>query len=207
MPHTSAAWRELIAVILLSVTAIATAWTGFQVVKWGGVMAISFSEAGAARIEASRAEGVANRQLSTQTQIYTQWIEASAAKDTLLADYISERFPEPLHTAWVDWMALDPLRNPDAPKSPFDMPSYVLPDIATAQAADARANDLFARALVSNQRGDDYAMLTVLFATVLFFAAVSGRVKNTMNAWILLGIGLILFSVAGVILAFFPKLV
>lgn len=66
-------WRELVAVVLLSVTAIATAWTGFQASKWGGAMSISFSQASSARIEASRQQTIANRMQTIQVGRYSQW--------------------------------------------------------------------------------------------------------------------------------------
>ncbi len=207
IPDTSAGWRELIAVILLSVTAIATAWSGFQSSKWGGEMSISFSKASTARIEASRADGNANRQLTIQVQLYTQWIEAYAADDMVLADYLSARFPEPLASAWAAWIALEPQQNPDAPASPFEMPQYVQPDAVASQEADARADALFQQALNNNQRGDNYTLLAVVFATVLFFAAVSGRVKRNLSAWFLLGVGLVLFTTATVILVSYPKII
>lgn len=207
IPDTSAGWRELIAVILLSVTAIATAWSGFQSSKWGGEMSISFSKASTARIEASRADGNANRQLTIQVQLYTQWIEAYAADDMVLADYLSARFPEPLASAWAAWIALEPQQNPDAPASPFEMPQYVQPDAVASKEADARADALFQQALDNNQRGDNYTLLAVVFATVLFFAAVSGRVKRNLSAWFLLGVGLVLFTTATVILVSYPKII
>lgn len=207
IPDTSAGWRELIAVILLSVTAIATAWSGFQSSKWGGEMSISFSKASTARIEASRADGNANRQLTIQVQLYTQWIEAYAADDMVLADYLSARFPEPLASAWAAWIALEPQQNPDAPASPFEMPQYVQPDAVASKEADARADALFQQALDNNQRGDNYTLLAVVFATVLFFAAVSGRVKRNLSAWFLLGVGLVLFATATVILVSYPKII
>lgn len=70
----AAHWRELVAVVLLSTTALLTAWSGFQSHKWGGVMAISFSEASTARIEASRADGVANRMQAVQVALFAQWV-------------------------------------------------------------------------------------------------------------------------------------
>src|SRR6476620_3630407 len=61
---TGVDWREVVVVVLLSVTTILTAWVGFQSSKWGGAMSISFSQASTQRIEATRYEGVANRKLS-----------------------------------------------------------------------------------------------------------------------------------------------
>jgi len=207
IPDTSAGWRELVAVVLLSVTAIATAWSGFQASKWGGEMSIAFSKASTARIEASRADGNANRQLTIQVQLYTQWIAAFADDDQELSDYLAARFPEPLASAWAAWIALRPQQNPDAPASPFEMPEYVQPDAVAAIEADERADGLFQQALDNNQRGDNYTLLAVVFATVLFFAAISGRVKKTANAWFLLGIGIVLFIGAAALLISYPKMI
>ena len=45
------------------------------------------------------------------------------------------------------------------------------------------------------------------FASVLFFAAISGRMRSRRNQWALLGVGFVLFTAASLLLAFFPKLV
>jgi hypothetical protein len=200
-------WRELVAVVLLSVTTILTAWSGFQSSKWGGAMSISFSQASSARIEASRLDGDANRRISVQVSLFTQWLQATAAGDAKLADYLVPRFPEPLDAAFAAWIATDPETNPDAPSSPFVMPEYAVPEVAEATAADARADAKFAEALDNNQRGDNYTLLTVAFASVLFFAAISGRMVSRRSQWLLLGLGLVIFLVATGLLVFYPKLV
>ena len=76
LPSSSADWRELVAVILISVTTILTAWTAFQASKWGGSMPINYSQASAARIDAARFESDANRQASVQIALFTQWLSA-----------------------------------------------------------------------------------------------------------------------------------
>ena len=75
-PGTGPDWRELVTVVLLSVTAVLTAWSGFQASKWSGAMSISFSQASTARIEAARLEGVSNRKQTVQVSLFTQWLEA-----------------------------------------------------------------------------------------------------------------------------------
>ena len=199
--------RELVAVILLSVTTVLTAWSGFQASKWGGAMAISFNQASGSRIEASRLEGTANRKETIQVTLFTDWLQADASRDQELADYLAARFPEPLKSAFDAWIATSPPTNPQAPSSPFVMPEYVVPELVAAQAADERANEKFAQALVNNQRGDNYTALTIGFASVLFFAAMSGRMKSRRDQWILLDLGLAIFTAALVLLAFYPKLV
>jgi hypothetical protein len=87
------------------------------------------------------------------------------------------------------------------------MEQYVVPELEQADAADARADSKFAVALRDNQRGDNYTALTIAFATVLFFAALSGRMRRSRDQWILLGVGVVAFLVLAIILLTFPKLV
>ncbi|MBD8058309.1 hypothetical protein IC607_04920 [Cellulomonas sp. JH27-2] len=200
-------WREIVVVVLLSVTTIMTAWVGFQSSKWGGAMSISFSQASSARIEANRYESVVNRKTSLQANLFAQWAAAYADKNTELADFLADRFPEPLKTAFPVWMASKPLQNPDAAPTPFDLPEYAIPEAALATVADHRADAKYAEALRNNQRGDNYTVLTIVFASVLFFAAMSGRMKSPHGRDVLLGLGIVLFLVAASLLVFYPKLV
>jgi hypothetical protein len=198
-------WRELIAVILLSVTTILTAWCGFQSSKWGGEMSIAFSKASGARIEAVQAQDTGNRKISVQVGLFSAWLQAQATDNKELADFLSTRFPEPLAAAFLAWQATDPLTNPDAPLSPFEMTEYQVPETDEASTLNAKADDLFAAALEDNQRGDNYTLLAVAFATVLFFAAISGRMKGRRYQWAILSVGLVVFAVATAILLLLPR--
>ncbi|MEO8107205.1 MAG: hypothetical protein ABI720_07785 [Actinomycetes bacterium] len=197
---------ELLMVIVLSSTTILTAWSGFQSSKWGGAMSISFAQASTARIEASRFDQTANSRAALQVGLWTAWLQQSQS-DPKLADFLEQRFPEPLATAQADWLETNPEKNPDAPDSPFAMPAYLLPEREAAVAADARADAKYAEALANNQRGDNYTILTVLFATVLFFTAMSGRVRETRSQVALLSLAVVLGTVGIVFLTAFPKLV
>lgn len=87
------------------------------------------------------------------------------------------------------------------------MPEYRIPQLAEKEAADARADAKFAEALEFNQRGDNYTLLTVALASVLFFAAISGRVHSRRSQWFLLGLGIALFILIVSLLLVYPKLV
>lgn len=200
-------WRELTAVILMSVTAIFTAWSGFQSSKWGGEMSIAFSQASTTRLEAARLEADANRALTIQVGLYTEWANAIAAGNQAYADYLVRQFPEPLSSAFDAWWSQDPRNNPDVPENPFEMPEFVLPASLEAAAADEGADALFAKALDNNRRGDNYTLMAVVFALVLFFAAVSGRVRELRNQRILLGIAVVLFIGAVAVVLSYPKII
>ena len=199
--------RETITVVVLSVTAILTAWSGFEASKWGGAMSIAFSQASSARIEASRDAAEASAAKQVDLSAFTLYVQAVADHDATLETFARDRFPDRFKPAFEEWLAAKPLKNPDAPKTPFELPSYVPPGQQEAVAADARADRLFQAALRNNQRGDNYTILTVLFALVLFFAAFSGRFKEPRIQWTMLGGALVLLGVGVAFLASFPKLV
>jgi hypothetical protein len=194
--------HETIALILLSVTAILTAWCGFEASKWGGEMSIAFSQASSARIEAARQQGIANNARQADLTIYAVYVQARATNDRQLATYVENRFSSEFKVAFDAWVAAGM-----PTKSPFAIPAYVPPGTNEADAADKRADSLFAKALVNNRRADDYTLLTVLAALVLFFAAVAGRLNNRRTQLAALSIGAVLFIVAGVIVATFPVII
>lgn len=200
-------WRDWVAVVLMSLTTILAAWSAFQSSKWSGVMSISFSQASSARIEAARYQGDANRATSIQVGLFTQWVNAYASESDREADYLASVFPEPLKTAFDAWVALEPDKDPQAPRTPFSMPEYQLQASADASAADDRADQKFAEALDSNQRSDNYTLMAVLFAAVLFFTALSGRASSARIAAFYIGLALVLFAVSASFLLVFPKLI
>lgn len=69
---------ELLAVIVRSLTAILTAWTGFQSSKWSGVMSINFNMAGASRTESVRQANIAGQQVNLDVGVFLAWVEAVA---------------------------------------------------------------------------------------------------------------------------------
>ncbi|WP_091707414.1 hypothetical protein [Microbacterium sp. cf046] len=191
--------HELVAVILLSLVAVLTAWCGFQSTKWGGDSSVSFSEASSARIEASDFESQARDARMTDIAVYTQWVIAGADDDPTLADYIQERFSPELTVAFDAWQA-DGMQE----RGPFAMKEYVPPGTEEGAKATKRANDLQAQALEFNDKGDAYSLMTVLFALVLFLAAIAQRGISLLGSRIVLGLGGAIAVVGLIVLFTFP---
>ncbi|WP_265522327.1 hypothetical protein [Oerskovia flava] len=199
--------RETVTVVLLSVTAVLTAWSGFESSKWGGEMSIAFSRASTQRIEASTESTKALAARAIDLQVFSLYLEGVADGNAELEDFARDRFTPHFEPAFDEWLASRPLQNPDAAPSPFALDSYVPPGEVEAAEADARADAYFAQALVNNQRGDDYTLVTVLFALVLFFGAFAGRFRSERASWGMVGAGTALL-VAGIgLLLTFPKIV
>jgi hypothetical protein len=195
-------WRrasEIVGVFLLSVVAVLTAWCGFQASKWGGEMSIAFSQASSARIQAAGAEGAARSAQSFDLTIYAAYVEALGDGNEELADYIRDRFTPEFRVAYDAWVDDGQVEN-----APFAREEYVPEGTVEAQELNDRADEKFAQALENNQRGDNYSLLTVLFALVLFLTAMSQRELAPWVGRTLLGLAMVVSVVGVVILTTFP---
>jgi len=191
--------QDIVAVFVLSITAVLTAWCGFEASKWGGEMSIAFSQASSARIQASAAQSQAQAVRQFDLSIYSQWIVAKADDNQELADYIEERFTPDFAVAFDAWVADGMVEN-----GPFTREEYVPAGSVEAEELTATADEKFAAALENNQRGDNYSLLTVMFALVLFLTAMSQRDVKTWIGRSLLGMAVILDIVGIAILLTFP---
>ena len=191
--------RETIVILVLSVTAVLTAWCGFESSKWSGEMSVAFSEASSARIEAARQSGAANSARQADLTIWGVYVQARAGGEAGLVAYVEKRFTDHFRVAYLAWLAEGEPTN-----GPFAMKEYVPPGTSEAAAADRRADQRFADALEFNQRGDNYASLTVLFALVLFFAAASTRFSRPRPQRILIGLAVVFLLAASIVVATFP---
>jgi hypothetical protein len=195
---------ELVAAVLLALATVATAWSGYQASRWNGEQAKAFSRANAARIESTRAAALANAQTQIDVATFAQWVDAYAQEQTELAGFYFARFRPEFKPAIDAWIATRPLRNPDAPLTPFAMPEYQLATREDARKLEAGAESLSATARANVQRATNYVLAVFLFATALFFAGMSARFGTNRLRLALLsfGVAILLGTVAWI--ATFP---
>ncbi|MCS6881869.1 MAG: hypothetical protein RMK84_07130 [Oscillochloridaceae bacterium] len=166
---------ETLSAILLSLAALGTSWSGYQAGLWNGQMATRYNQAGALRVESVRNSGIASRNVQLDVQLFTDWLEAVAAKNQALADFYRTRFRPEFVPAFEAWLASRPLENPQAASSPFEMPEYRLAAQEEANRLEREAGEMFDQGIAANQTADRYVLNTVILALVLFF---SGLVSN-----------------------------
>jgi hypothetical protein len=195
---------EIAAAVLLALATVATAWSGYQASRWNGEQAKAFSRANAARIESTRSSGLANAQTQIDVATFTQWVDAYAQGQTELADFYLDRFRAEFKPAVDAWIATRPLRNPDAPLTPFAMPEYVVAASEEASRLEAEAEALAAEARTNVQRATNYVLGVVLFAAALFFAGMSVRLRTRRLRVVLLSFGLAVFVGTVAWIATFP---
>jgi hypothetical protein len=184
---------ELVALLLLAVAAVATAWSSYQANRWNGEQAKTASRVNATRIDAARASALANAQTQIDIATFMQWIDAYAHEDTRLAAFYERRFRKEFKPAFRAWIASRPLKNPGAPLTPFAMPQYRLAATADASRLDSQAEALSARVRANIQRSSNYVLSVVLFSVALFFAGISTKLTTPRLRVILLGLGCLIF--------------
>jgi hypothetical protein len=195
---------ELVATVLLAMAAVATAWASYQSARWHGEQARAQSASIAARVESTRAANVANRQGQIDVALFTQWVDAYARNETELAAFYDKRFRPEFKPAFEAWVATRPRKNPSAPLSPFAMAQYKLAANAASDRLEVRAAGFSQRAGAFIQRADDYSLAVVLFASSLFFAGISTRLRSSTARMVILGLGCALFLGSVIWIATFP---
>jgi hypothetical protein len=89
-------------------------------------------------------------------------------------------------------------------RGPFVMEQYVPPGTEQAAKKTKHANELQATALDFNDKGDAYSLMTVLFALVLFLAAIAQRGISLLASRIVPGLGGAIAVVGLIVLFTFP---
>lgn len=187
-------WVSILEAVMLSVVAVLAAYSGYAAAKWGTESSLSLARASALRTKASRADLEAIVTRTQDSASFNAWFTAFVAGN-VKAERIAERRLRPGYRVAFDaWLATDPAHNPNAPLGPAYMPQYVIPQQATANADDSKANQAFAEGESAGGTSDKYIRDTVFLATVLFLVGISGHFRIREARYALVGIGLALLS-------------
>ena len=195
---------ETLSTILLAAATLATAWAGYQSSRWHGEQAKSQAAATAGRVEATRLSGVANRKGQIDVAVFIQWVDARATGERKLEAFYRRQFSRRLEPAFEAWVAADPFTTAGAPRSPFDVPQYRVPEQRRSHLLEAKAGRDAEGARVDIQRADNYVLCVVLFASSLFFAGLSTRLPTLRGREQILALGGVVFVATVVWMATFP---
>ncbi len=197
-------WIEFLSAALLALAVIGTAWCGYQAARWGGKQTESFIEALAAQQNSIQQANQAVLVQSLHVNLFVEWASAVSQENQQLAAFLFERFPPELKGVMDAWLTLEPETNPDAPPSPFAMPEYILEQSEESEKLSIKADEFFKQATQANLISDNYVLLTVIFASVLFFGGISGKFQTRVIDLTMLILAFVLFNVGVVVMLRFP---
>ena len=190
--------------VLLSVVALLAAWSGFSAAKWGTESSLSLAKASSTRTKASLAQIQATQIRTLDSVSFNAAETAYTSKDPRLFRLAVKRLRPGYRPAFAAWLALHPLKNPQAPPDPSYLPQYRIPQEARGKALTAKADDYFSEGQSAAATADKYVRLTVLLAAVLFLVGIGSRFPVRSARYGLVGVAAVLLVVSVVQLLSLP---
>ena len=167
---------ELVVTVLLAWAALASAWSAYQASRFSGAQGDANNAAAALRIESAKAESRAGQLELVDTIAFQQWLTAVGAGNGKLAAFTEKRFRDEFRPAFKAWLALDPLKDPAAPRTPFTPKEYKVGAQERANALAAEAETHTVDGHKKSSTGDRYVLAVVLFAAGLFLLGIQTRI-------------------------------
>ena len=196
-------WLEIVAAVLLALATIASAWSAYQASRWGGVEARNFCDANADRVLATEEADLAEMEYAIDVNMFVDFAGVLYKGEEDAIQYFERvLFSDEMEVAVKAWLATDPMNNPDAPDTPFDMPEYKNASRDKSKELQKSADEKQDVATRAIEQSDRYILFTVLFASVLFFAGISTKFKAPHVRIMVLAMGAVLFTTSFVFLCF-----
>jgi hypothetical protein len=187
-------WLEIASTLLLTISAVAAAWSAYEAARWSGLQTIDYSQADAHRVQATRAATLAGQARITDIMNFNFWLDAAESKNTTLQQFYERRFRDEFLVAFNAWLKTDALNNPNAPPSPVRMAEYQLADQAQSDRLQQEAADLFEAGRAANELSEKYILNGVILAIALFFGGISERFKWIWTRAVIISIGFVFLA-------------
>ena len=168
-------WSELVETIILSVATLITAWAGYQAGQWNGQQTVMNVQAHTLQLQAGVLDSRAGQLQLIDFAAFARWAEATTDGNTTRARLYEAQFREEFRVAFVAWLATDPLRDPDASSTPFEMPEYRLSVKEVAARLRLEAEALNIGAIKAGDTADQYTLSVVILAGALLLAGLASR--------------------------------
>jgi hypothetical protein len=193
---------ELLIVILLGFTAVATAWASWQGSLHGSQQDQKYTNATRLTAEGNsmynEAADYMSQDMSIWNQIVSLRIDLAFAEDKQDADEI-EKIKYKLDTIMADNVGEEfgqAIEQADAQEdyaSPFDSDDFINSYFTDANATFDEAETMMEAGDANNTHGDNQGLVTVIYAVVLFLLGIAASFKNEKSKKLLLVMSVIGF--------------
>jgi len=195
---------EPVALVLLSLATVGTAWCSFQAATWGGVSQRTMNMSAAATRRAVADQLQSYQVALLDVLLFSQHINARASSNEPLSRFYADRFRGEAKTAFAAWMATQPFENANAPAHPFVTNFYKPRLLEEARLAESEGQRLWQQAGEAGRTSRSYVLVTVLLASVLFCGGTGSKFETPWIRRTVLLLGLAAFIFAGARLLVLP---
>jgi hypothetical protein len=187
---------EPVALVLLSLATVGTAWCSFQAATWGGASQRAMNLSATSSRRASVNQLQAYQLALVDVLLFSEYVDARANSNAPLARFYSDRFRGEAKSAFDAWMATRPFENPDAPPHPFVTNLYQPHLLAEAAVKEDESQRLWRQAGEAGRIGRNYVLITVLLSCALFCGGTAPKFDSCWMRRAVLGLGLAAFAFA-----------
>jgi hypothetical protein len=186
---------EVLAVVLLGVATIGSAWCGYQATRWNGEENDLARQSAAQQVEAARQFGLATQIVSYDSIMISQYANAVAADETNLQRFYRETLIRPALIPLIDrWE--QQIAAGASPTNLLEDQDYVDTQLGSYRETAAKAQRLAVRAQEAGEQSADYVLTTLILASALFFAGLTTSFRVRFARVLLLGGAALLIAYA-----------
>ncbi len=194
---------EIVAVILLGISTIGTAWCGFEAARWSSTSADFARQTSDQHVESARLFGLATQKVAYDSTIAAQYAEAAANGNTRLLQFYRSSLVRPEFVPVLNrWEA--EVRAGRSPTPLADDPQYIEAQFADYQKSVEAAEQSARDSQVAGDNSGAYVAVTILLAVTLFFSGVTSSFSYRPARALLLAAALATLALAASRLADLP---
>jgi hypothetical protein len=197
-------WVEITCAVVLSLATMSSAWCAYQATLWGGVQTFRLAAAQKVGRHSTAATVTALQLQAFDASMFISYMNAKNEGNKKQEEFLLKRFRPEMKVAIEAWLKTDPFNDPKAPQGPFKMKEYFQPELEEAKRHDEQLAKEHAAAERANENSDTYVLLTVLFASVLFFGGIAGTIESHRLRVSILAMALTFFVATLAVLATMP---
>jgi len=164
---------EIIAVLMLGIATLGSAWSGYQASQWNGRQNDDARAATDARVEASRQFGLATQKVAYDASMVAQYAQAFIDGNEKLTTFYRTTLFRPGFLPVIDRWEAAVRAGGSPPSNLFQDTQYISEVFVDYQAAEVVADTATRKSAEAGSLGDDYVLMTLLLASALFFAGVT----------------------------------
>jgi hypothetical protein len=161
---------------MMALATTASAWCAYQSNRWSGVQTFRLAAANEAGRQAGLNTVTAMQIRAFDGTMFLQFLEARAKGQKDFEIQLSSRFRPEMKVAMAAWLLTDPFNNPKAPAHPLGMAEFQIAEETEARRQSQLQQERLTAAQEANRTSDTYVLLTVVFASALFFGGIAGMV-------------------------------
>ncbi|WP_433305385.1 hypothetical protein ACQP2F_17925 [Actinoplanes sp. CA-030573] len=194
---------EVIAVVLLAVSTLGTAWSAYQASQWSGVQTQDNQQETNHRLEANRQFARATQTFTYDSSVIALYAQAVQAKNAALADFYRGTMARKGLLPFLDkWEAT--VRAGGTPTPLLEDPQYVNAQSSGYTAEQDAAEKAARAAQQAAQQSQSYTLNTIVLAVALFFAGVTSSFRYRSVRTLLIILAILTLSFAATRLADLP---